>query len=171
MVPGDDVRTIRYFDGDDEIVELRSLYSASAGASWDLPVIVRDGSSSRWCDSDGMHVTSLYAITSSGLDISLYAAWATDSVGLDVYVEETQDGLRIAASVDPQDSTVYLRAISRSAIGFEERVFALGGSEGWTATISVPSSASSVLLYATYGAEDSFGDSIESIMIDLEVRS
>ena len=161
LVPGNDCAKIRFFDGDAELTELTMVYSKSAGASWDLPSIVRNGTDVVWT-MNGEAVTSLIQVTAGGADVSLYGMWPASPADLskDVTVSVEGNVKTVTVALSEQEGTVYLKSVVRDGSGFTEETYELKGSESWTKTMTVSEGTEGMLLYLVRSSEQSFADSI-----------
>ena len=166
MIPGDSVKTIKYYDGNDEILELRSIYAPELGASWELPTVIRDGVPVRWYN-DGVFITSLEVVTQANDDIILYGIWELDYI--DIQVSKGQSSLII--TLPELDGAVYLKAVVKTADGFKEETCMIGADTNWRAEISSTEADVSILLYLVEDQDNSFEYSLSNKIVILEELS
>ena len=162
LVPGNDCAKIRFFDGDTELTDLAMIYSKSAGASWNLPSMIRNGTDVVWTTSSGDAVTSLVQATAGKTDIALYGTWPVSSADLSKDVTVSMEGnvKTVTVALSEQEGTVYLKSVVRDGSGFTEETYELKESESWTKTMTVSEGTEGMLLYLVRSSEQSFADSI-----------
>ena len=170
LIPNENVRFIRYYNGSEEIVELRSLYSSDRGASWNLPNIVKGGIAVKWYDSDNNLISSLKALTESGSDVALMGIWFDDSIKMVANLQKVQNDYEITIAVPVQDSEIYLKAVVQTQEGYTELSYELNEVNSWNASIIV-SSESSVLLYIVRDSSQSFEYNVGCTLICREAIS
>jgi len=162
LVPGNDCAKIMFFDGDTELTDLAMIYSKSAGASWDLPSMIRDGTDVVWTTSSGDAVTSLAQATAGKTDVILYGTWPVSATDLSRDVTVTAEGnvRTVTVTLSEQEGTLYLKSVISNGNGFSEETYELKQSDNWTKTMTVSEGTEGMLLYLVRSPEQSFADNI-----------
>jgi len=164
MIPGADYCVVKFYYGDEEIIEMRAIISLNDLKKYNLPTMIGNGVRVTWKDSEGNAISTIQGTTLNGTELSLIgeSGDVANSLYIDAFLSSGSDMMNLTISLEgATQPMLYLRVITDTIDGLRVGCYAVDSSKDWKVdNILLSNRVNTILIYAISEPTEGYSNNV-----------